>query len=76
MEVSKTDAKRMLDRYLAVEVGGESNATSRRHAKASLNLAVALQHKRTAKFRDAALRAEATGSIVNIIAILSGIRDP
>ena len=74
--VSKTDAKRMLDRYLAAEVGGESNAVARKHAKASLDLAVALQHKRTATFRDAAICAEATASVINIIAILSGIRDP
>lgn len=76
VDASKTDAKRMLERYLAVEVSGSSNAASRRHAKASLDLAVALQHMRTATFRDAALCAEATRSLVNIIGILSGIRDP
>ena len=76
VEVSKTDAKRMLDRYLAVEVYGKSNSIIRKHAKASLDLANELQHKRTATFRDAALCAEATTSVVNIIAILSGIRDP
>ena len=76
VEVSKTDAKRMLDRYLAVEVDGKSNSIIRKHAKASLDLANALQHKRTATFRDAALCAEATTSVVNIIAILSGIQDP
>ena len=73
---SKTDAKRMLDRYLAVELAGGSNAIARRHAKASLDLANQLQHERTAAFRKAALCAEATASAVNIIAILSGIRDP
>ena len=75
-EASKTDAKRMLDRYLAVEVGGKSKTIARKHARASLDLAIELQHKRTARFRDAALCAEATASVVNIIAILSGIRDP
>ena len=74
--VSKTDAKRMLDRYLAVELAGGSNAIARRHARASLDLANQLQHERTAAFRKAALCAEATASVVNIIAILSGIRDP
>ena len=74
--VSKTDAKRMLDRYIAKEVGGASSENPRRHAKASLDLANDLQHKRTAGFRDAALCAQATTSVVNIIAILSGIRDP
>ena len=76
VEASDTDAKRMLERYLAREVAGRSNATARKHARVSLNLANELQHKRTATFRDAALCAEATASVVNIIAILSGIRDP
>ena len=73
--VSKTDAKRMLDRYLAVELGGKSNEVARRYAKASLGLANELQHRRTAVFRDAAICAEATASVVNIIAIISGIRN-
>ena len=76
VKVSKTDAKRMLDRYLAVELAGGSNAIARKHAKASLDLANELQHERTAAFRKAALCAQATASVVNIIAILSGIRDP
>ena len=74
-EVSQTDAKRMLDRYLAVEVTGKSNAIVRKYARDSLDLANQLQHQRTAAFRKAALCAEATASIVNIIAILSGVRD-
>jgi len=73
---SKTDAKRMLDAYLAVELAGGSNEVARKHAKASLDLANDLQHRRTASFREAALCAEATASVVNIIAILSGQRDP
>ncbi|MDH5496913.1 MAG: hypothetical protein OEY12_05600 [Nitrospira sp.] len=76
VEVSNTDAKRMLDRYLAVEVAGKSNSIARKHAKASLDLANELTHKRTAEFREAALCAEATASVINIIAILSGMRDP
>lgn len=75
VEISKTDAKRMLERYLATEMGGGSNAIARKQAKASLDLANALQHKRTAGFRDAALCAEATTSVVNLIAILAGRRD-
>jgi hypothetical protein len=76
VEVSKTDAKRMLDQYLAVEVAGKSNSIARKHAKASLDLANELTHKRTAEFREAALCAEATAAVINIIAILSGKRDP
>ena len=75
-EISKTDAKPMLDRYLAREVSGSSNENARRHAKASLALANELTHKQTAVFRDAAICAEATASVVNIIAILSGRRNP
>ena len=75
VEVSKSDAKRMLERYLATEMGGGSNTVARKHARASLDLANELQHKRTAEFRDAALCAEATRSVVNIIAILEGRRD-
>jgi len=73
---SETDAKRMLDAYLAVEISGKQNEAARRHAKASLDFANALQHDRTARFRQAALCAEATASVVNVIAILSGRRDP
>ena len=76
LEVSNTDAKRMLDRYLAVEMGGKSNEIARKCAKAALDLANALQHQQTAAFRTAALCAQATASVVNIVAILSGVRDP
>ena len=75
VDVSSTDAKRMLDRYLAVEIAGESNAIARKLAKGSLDFANALQHRRTAGFRDAALCAESTASVVNYIAIISGARD-
>lgn len=73
---SATDAKRMLQAYIMAELGGSSNEAARRHAKSSLDLANDLQHRRTATFRTAALCAEATTSVVNIIAIVSGRRDP
>ncbi len=76
VQASDTDAKRMLEGYLATEVGGESNESARKHAKATIDFAVTLQHKRTASFREAALCAEATASVVNVVAIISGIRDP
>jgi hypothetical protein len=75
MAPSSTDADRQLEAYVNVEHGGGSNETVRRHAKAALTLANALQHRRTATFRDAALCAEATTSVVNLIAIISGRRD-
>lgn len=73
---SDTDAKRMFDSFFTAELDGSTNEALRRHARASFQLAVALQHKRTAGFRDAALCVEATSSVVNVIAIVSGKRDP
>ena len=73
---STTDAKRMLELYLLDELAGSSNEVARRHARASLDMANELQHRRTAHFREAALCAEATASVVNLIAIMSGQRNP
>lgn len=73
---SKTDAKRMLDAYISHLLPGKSNENIRRHARASLDLANDLTHRRTAEFRQAAMCAEATNAVVNIIAIISGRRDP
>lgn len=74
-EPSSTDAYRMLDTYFSSELSGQPAEALRRHAKASLNLANDVQHRRTASFRDAALGAEATRTVVNIVAIISGRRD-
>ena len=71
---SETDAKRMLEAFLEAELGGRTNEEARAHDRAALRLALALQHKRTADFRTAALCAEATFSVVNITAILGGRR--
>jgi hypothetical protein len=73
---STTDGKRMLDAYINVELGGGVHEAARKHVKSSLELAISLQHKRTAGFRDAALCLEATTSVVNVIAIIAGRRDP
>lgn len=73
---SATDAKRMLEAYIAVELGGGVNEFVRKHAKAALDLAVQLQHRRTASFRDAAICVEASTSVVSVIAIIAGLRDP
>lgn len=72
---SDTDAKRMLEAYILTELSASTNEEARKHARSALALATSLQHKRTATFRDAALCAEATASVVNLIAILSGRRD-
>lgn len=76
VEASPTDAKRMLEAYLATELAGGENKVARQHARAALDLANELQHKRTATFRQAALCSEATAAVINLIAIMSGQRDP
>jgi len=76
VDVSDTDAKRKLDAFIAAELASASNESVRRHAKAAYTLATDLQHRRTATFREAALCVEATCSTVNVIAIISGKRDP
>jgi AbiJ-like protein len=71
---SRTDANRMLEAIFNAELPGAANEEARRYAKAALQLALALQHKRTADFRMAALCAEATSSVVNMLAVLGGRR--
>jgi hypothetical protein len=73
---SETDAKRKLEAYIAATLAGSSHEVARRHARAAYDLAVDLQHRRTAAFREAALCVEATSSVINVIAIVSGRRDP
>lgn len=75
VEPSKTDAKRMLEAFLSVELSGSDQANARKHAKAAFDLANEVQHKRTATFRDAALCAEAALSVIRIVTILSGRRE-
>lgn len=76
VEPSSTDAKRMLENFIAETLKGESHDYQRKFAKTAFDLAVNLQHRRTAVFRDAALCAEVTRSVINVIAIISGQRDP
>lgn len=71
---SKTDAARRLEAFLGIELKGGANEEARSHAKAALKFAAAVQHKRTADFRTAALCAEATASVINIVAIICGRR--
>jgi hypothetical protein len=75
VKASDTDAKRMLEAYIVASLSGSSNEHLGKHARAALDLALHLQHKRTASFRDDALCSEATTSVVNLIAIIDGRRD-
>jgi hypothetical protein len=73
---SDTDAKRMFDAFIAVQLGGSSHEAARRYARAAFDLANDLQHRRTATYREASLCVEATSSAVAVVAIVSGHRDP
>jgi hypothetical protein len=73
---SATDAKRMLEAYVAATFAGSAHEYLRKHARAACDLAIHLQHRRTATFRDAAACTEATTSVINLIAIMAGLRDP
>ena len=64
----------MLENIFETELKGSANEEARAHAKAALRLTLALQHKRTADFQMAALCAEATVSVVNMLAVLAGRR--
>jgi hypothetical protein len=67
IKLSKTDAKRMLDSYISIELAGSSNEILRKYAKATLDLANVLTHKRTATKKDASLCSIATLSLINFI---------
>lgn len=69
--VSSTDAKRRLIAFFEIELAGSANEEARRHAKAAVDLAVALQHKRTADYRTTALCIEGTLSVVRLVAIVT-----
>lgn len=67
---SDTDANRMLEAYIAHVFAGGSNKEVRAHHRASLALALNLQHRRTATRQLAALCVEATASTTAVISII------
>jgi hypothetical protein len=62
----------MLDAYVQSELGGSTHESARKFARAALDLANDLQHRRTASFRDAALCVEATNAVVRVVGLVSG----
>ena len=68
---SPTDAKRMLEAYLQHELLGSSQEAARKFAKAALELANDLQHRRTATLRDTSLCVEATNAVIRVVALIS-----
>ncbi|RXZ65282.1 hypothetical protein [Pelagerythrobacter rhizovicinus] len=71
IEASNTDANRMIEAYIAHEFPGASFKEVRAHARASLALALNLQHRRTATRQLAALCLEGTASTVAVISIIA-----
>lgn len=71
VQASKTDANRMIEAYIAHEFPGASFKEVRAHARASLALALNLQHRRTATRQLAALCLEGTASTVAVISIIA-----
>jgi hypothetical protein len=71
VEASPTDAGRMLEAYVSSVFPGGSNKEVRAHAKASLALALNLQHRRTATRQLAALCLEATSSTTAVVSIIA-----
>lgn len=72
VKVSSTDAKRMLEAYVAAELSGSSNKKMRHYARSTLDLANELTHKRTATKKDASLSSIATLSLINFIGTIEG----
>jgi hypothetical protein len=64
----------MIEAFVGAELSGGSNEVIRSHVKSALKLANELQHRRTASARDAHLCAEATRTVVNLIAIIANRR--
>lgn len=71
IEASPTDAGRMLEAYIAAAFPGASNKEVRAHARASLALALNLQHRRTATRQLASICLEATASAAAIVSIIA-----
>lgn len=68
---SETDANRMLEAYIGNVFPGASNKEVRAHHRASLALALNLQHRRTATRQLAALCVEATASTTAVVSIIA-----
>jgi hypothetical protein len=67
IEPSDTDAKRMLDAYLSLELAGSSNERTRKFARSSVDMANHLTHDRMATKRDASMCLISVTSVANLI---------
>lgn len=71
IQPSDTDANRMLEAYIAHAFPGASNKEVRAHHRASLALALNLQHRRTATLLLASLCVEATASTTAVVSLIA-----
>lgn len=71
VQPSETDANRMLEAYMGHVFPGASNKEVRAHHRASLALALNLQHRRTATRQLATLCVEATASTTAVVSIVA-----
>ena len=67
IEPSETDAKRMLDAYLAYRLSGNSHERQRKFAKSSVDLANHLTHDRMATKQDAEICLLAVSTVVSLL---------
>ena len=74
-DVSDSDAKRMIARYIVSECPGPSNQEVRKCVNSAVDLANKVTHSRTSVYRDAAFCVQATVNVIGLIAIISGKRD-
>ena len=74
-DVSDTDVKRMIARYMAAEYPGASSGELRKCVNSAVDLANKVTHARTSVYRDAAFCAQATVNVIGLIAVISGKRD-
>ena len=74
-DISDTNVKQMIARYVAVECPGGSGQKLRKCVTSAVDLANEVTHRRTSAYRDAALCAQATFNVIGLIALVSGKRD-
>jgi hypothetical protein len=75
VDVSHTDVKRMIARYVTAVCPGGSRQEVRKCVNSAVDLANKVTHSRASLYRDAALCAQVTFNVVGLIALLSGKRD-
>ncbi len=68
--IGPTDAGRILSKYFEIRLPGRPNEELRGYSKASLRLALALQHMRNASYVEAELCTEASAHLVMLVRIL------